>query len=272
MLKLKKLVKTTLTPIALCLTLAIAIPAIAKKGHYGKHDGMRQMLSELSLTSAQKQDIKQILKQSREDRGLFSSDAQSLETELLSLVQSSAWDQAAVENVITQRHALTQQKTLQRATNRNQVWNLLTDTQQAEFVEQLETRKAKYQKMASEGKRKDKRKGKKLKRLGLTEAQLTAVEAIETAAKVNNAETKEKLKAYKAAERGLIHSAEFNAEAWQTLNSEYQVDFLANAMLKAKTQYDIWNQLTPEQQTKLQARNEKRSKGKKWAKHNKQDV
>jgi Spy/CpxP family protein refolding chaperone len=123
MSKFITLVKTTLTPIALCLTLAIAAPALAKKGHHQEHDGMRPILSELSLTDTQKQDIRQISKQSREDRGLFSSDVTSLKEELRSLMQSTEWDQTAVESAITQRQILMQKKALQRAINKNQVWN-----------------------------------------------------------------------------------------------------------------------------------------------------
>ena len=114
-------------------------------------------LSELSLTNTQKQDIRQILKQTREDRGLFNTDEKSLRTDLRSLVHSSEWDQAAIESAITQRQALMQEKALQRASNKHQVWNLLTETQQAEFVAQLESRKTKGEKTRSKGKREHKK-------------------------------------------------------------------------------------------------------------------
>jgi Spy/CpxP family protein refolding chaperone len=122
-----------LTPIALCLALAIAVPAIAKKGHHQKCDGMRQILSELSLTSTQKQDIRQIFKQSREDRNMFKSVDKALRTELHSIIESTEWDRTAVESAITQRQALMQEKALQRASNKHQVWRLLTEIQQTEF-------------------------------------------------------------------------------------------------------------------------------------------
>lgn len=246
----KTMLKSTLTPIALCLTLAIAAPALAKKGHHHNHDGMRQILSELSLTDAQKQDIRQILKQNREDRGLFSADAESQTTELRNLVQSTEWDQTAVENAIMQRQTLHQEKALQRATNKNLVWNLLTESQQTEFAAQLETRKAKRDERHKEGKgkRKGKRDGYKLKRLDLTEEQLTAVEAIKTAAKTSSEEVKAKLKTFKQAEQALIQSTDFAPEAWQALSLQHQVDFLEMAVIKSKTQHDIWNLLTPEQQ------------------------
>jgi protein CpxP len=268
MSKLKTLLKTTLTPIALCLAIAIAAPAIAKKGHYQKHDGMRQILSELSLTDTQKQDIRQILKQTREDRDLFSSDVKSLKTELRSLVQSTEWDQTAVESAITQRQPLIQEKALQRATNKNQVWNLLTSAQQVEFVAHFnklkaeqKIRKVERQEMKAEGKRKGKHRGQKLERLDLTEEQLAAVKVIKAEAKSSGEETKAKLNSFKQAERSLVQSTDFNAEAWQTLSNVYKADFLAMAVLRAKTKHDIWNQLTPEQQTQAGERN-KGKKGK----------
>ncbi|PKG98660.1 Spy/CpxP family protein refolding chaperone [Paraglaciecola sp. MB-3u-78] len=244
----KTLFKTTLTPIALCLSLAVAAPATAQKGHHQKHDGMRQILSELSLTDSQKQDIRQILKQTREDRGLFNTDAKSLRTQLRNLVQSTEWDQTAIESAITQRQALHQEKALQRATNKNLVWNMLTETQQTEFAGQLETRKAERDEKRKEGKRKGKRNDYKLKRLDLTEAQLTAIEVIKDVSKASAKEIEIKLKTYKQAERLLIHRTDFKSDVWQALSNEYQTNFLAMAVLKAKTKHDIWNQLTPEQQ------------------------
>ena len=261
----KTLLKTTLTPITFFLTLVIAAPAIAKKGHYQHHDGMRHILSELSLTDTQKQDIRQLLKQTRDDSDLFSIDVKSLKTELRDLVQSTEWDPAAVESVISQRQTLIQEKALQRANNKNQVWNLLTDTQQAEFVVLSNNLKAEREEIRDDGKgkgkEKGKRKGNKLKRLDLTETQLTDVQSIKTSTKASGKEIKVKLKTYKQAERVLIHSSNFNAEAWQTLNIKYQADFLAMAVLNAKYKHDIWNLLTPEQQTRA-GEKQKGKKGK----------
>jgi protein CpxP len=118
MSKFSNLIKTTLTPIALCLSLVIAIPASAKKGHHQEHNDMRQILPELSLTDTQKQYIRQISKQNREDRGLFSSDVPSLKQELRNLVQSSEWDHAAVEIAITQKQTFIQTNALQLATKK----------------------------------------------------------------------------------------------------------------------------------------------------------
>jgi protein CpxP len=261
----KRLIKTTLTPIAICLTLAIGLPVMAKKSHHHRHDGMRQILSELSITDTQKQDIRQILKQAREDRDLFTSDVKSLRTEIRDLVQSTEWDPAAVETAISQRQTLFQEKALQRANNKNQVWNLLTDTQQAEFFVLSNRLKDERKELFDDGK--GKWKENKIKRLNLNETQLADVQSIKTKVKASGKEMKVKLKTYKQAERILVHSSHFNAEAWRILNNEYQADFLAMAVLKAKIKYDIWNLLTPEQQTQAGERN----KGKK-RKHGEKDI
>lgn len=243
----KTLIKTTLTLIALCLSLAIAAPAKAQKGHHQKHDAMRQILSESSLTDTQKQDIRQVFKQSREDRNMFKTDDKALRTELRSIIESTEWDLTAIESAITLHQDLIQEKTLQRASNKHRVWNLLTDTQQAEFIAQLQTRKDKREEMSTGEKRKGK--GNRLKRLELTTEQLAAVKTIKTEAKASSAEIKTSLRSYKQTEHALIHSSNFNAQAWQTLNAQYQTNFLAMAVLKAKTKYDIWNLLTAEQKT-----------------------
>jgi Spy/CpxP family protein refolding chaperone len=163
-------------------------------------------------------------------------------------VQSTEWDQTAVENAMTQRQFLRQEKALQRATNKNLVWNVLTETQQTEFAAQLATPNTELDEKHKEGKKKGKCHGYKLKRLDLTEAQLTAVEAIKTAAKTNGEDVKAILKTFKQAEQALIQSTDFAPEAWQSLSNQYQVDFLTMVVLKAKTKHDMWNLLTPEQQ------------------------
>lgn len=249
----KTFIKTSTAPIVLCLTLAISAPALAHKGHQHKHDGLRQIFSELSLTDTQKQDIRQIITQSREDRNVYRSDRKAAKQTLRALVQSEDWDEKTVTAAILEGQALKQQKALQRAIKKNQIWNLLTETQQAEFVALLEQKKAEHEQRTDATK-----KNKRFKRLDLTEEQLTAIEAIKDTAKESALATKTKLATYKTAERQLMQKAEFDSEAWLSLNSEYQADFLAMGLLKAKTKHDIWNTFTAEQQIKAQ----KKRKGK----------
>lgn len=269
MTTIKRLIKTTLTPIAVCLSLAIAAPAMAEKGQHKKHDGKHRVFKGLSLTDTQKQDIRLVLKQSRADRSASITDDKALRTELRSIVQSTEWDQAAVESVISQHQAQFQEKALKRASNQHQVWNLLTESQQAELTAKLETRKDKLKEMGSGDRRKgkgDKRnrkgQGDRLKHMDLSAEQLAAVESIKSSSKASSADIKGSLKAYKQAERALIHSSDFNEQAWKALNAQYQADFMLMAVQGVKTKNEIWNVMTPEQQAKTLEQSEKMNKRK----------
>lgn len=261
------LLKTTFTPIALCLTLAIAAPVIAKKGHNQKHDGMRQIFSELSLTDTQKQDIKLTLKDSRQNNKVLSSDSQLLREELRELIQFSEWDETTIASTLTQLHTLKQEIALQRALNKNQIWNTLTDTQQAELVVLLDTRKADSKDNSSKGKRR--KKGKMFKSLNLNEEQLTAIKAIKAKSKRSHEAVKPNIIMYKQASQALIQSTTFDTDAWQALGAQYQADFLTLADLQAKTKHEIWNLLTSEQQSKLMAKMTKKSHRKNKKAHKK---
>ena len=47
------------------------------------------------------------------------------------------------------------------------------------------------------------------------------------------------------------------------MNTEYQADFMAMAIVKAKSKHEIWNLMTPEQQAKATEKTEKHKRGKK---------
>ena len=246
MSKLTVFVKASLTSSALCLCLALAVPAYAKNNHQHTPDVIRQMLSKLSLNEIQKQDIKQIYQESRQNKDVFRTDAKSFRQKIQRLVQTNEWDQAAVESALASHQTVINDNALQRAVKNNRIWNLLTETQQAELLSQLEVRKGKR----GSNKQRRVRVGKILKRLDLTDKQTAAVKAIKSAAKDNIETSKSKIKTYKQAERTLIQRTNFNHEAWQTLNAQYQSDFMTMALLKIQTKHDVWNLFTTGQQNK----------------------
>ena len=259
MSRLSKIVKTTVTPIAICIAIAFAAPTLAHKGKDKNHQEMRQMLSELDLSAAQKQDIRQLMKQTREDRALFKDDGISVKQSLRSKVQSEQWQQSEVESLIAELQPILAKKALQRATNKHQIWSLLTNEQQTELAEIITEKKA-----HKKGKKANNRKGdRRLKRLDLSEEQLLAITSIKEAAKAEIQLTKANIKTFKQAERQLIQSANFSAAAWQSLWDEYQGDFAKAKVLKTKVQHDTWNVLTPDQQLKSIAKGKGKGKGKK---------
>lgn len=251
MLKLNK----TITAIAVCSSLILSVQAYAKP-EQGKHrSAMKKVFSQLSISDTQKQDIKQIMQQARGDRDISKPDMKGFKQEFNALVRSESWDAQAVETFLANKQSQKAEAGLRKAQNKHAVWNVLNAEQQAEFVNIMSERKAKAE--AGEGKksRKNKgksKKGKMAKRLGLDEAQKDQMAAIKSQAKESASELKTSLKSFKQAERALIQSAEFTADAWTNLHQQHQADFLAMAVLKANTKHQMWNVLTAEQQEKAQ--------------------
>ncbi|WP_158966817.1 Spy/CpxP family protein refolding chaperone [Paraglaciecola sp. L3A3] len=265
--------KTVITPIAVCLSLALSSQVLAKPERGHERHKMAKVFSQLSLTNAQKQDIKQIFKQSRADRQATGPEAQPLRQDIASLVHATEWDQEAVETLLGQQQNEMLEAGLKRAENRHAVLSILTDEQKAQLTAMKEAHKDKGE---HKGKRapKGKNKGKSEKRFkrGLSAEQTAAIESIKSQSKESAEVLKEKLKAFKQAERSLITSAEFDAESWTSLRQEYQHDFLAMSVLQAKTKHDMWNVLTPEQQSKMQRMMKRKHKGERKGKRQQKEA
>ncbi len=252
----------TITAIALCSSLVLSSYALAKPQHGEHMQKMKRMFSQLSVTDTQKQDIRQIMKQGFADSKVNMLDKKAFKAELGALVRSSTWDAEAVEALLVQGQTQFAPNKLSQAQNKHAVWNVLTPEQQAQLIQLKEERKAK-QDAATDGPKKgkkNKKKGKKGGKLNLTDAQKESMAAIRNAAKTDAAAVKERLKAFKLAEKSLIQSPDFSAEAWTSLHSQYKNDFLAAALIKTKAKHDSWNVLTPEQQAKAAAKKAKEKK------------
>ncbi|MGJ8681243.1 Spy/CpxP family protein refolding chaperone [Paraglaciecola sp.] len=252
MFKLNKFVTT----LAVCSSLVFAAQTFAKPEQGQRQHQMKRILSKLDITDTQKQDIKQIMQQARGDQNVSREDVKSFRQELAALIHAEDFDQDAIEALLTSKQEQRANAGLRQAQNKHAVWNLLTTEQQTQFANIIAEHKAKAEEGA--GKRKKGSKGPKsqkrkmAKRLGLDEAQKTQLASIKTQTKESAGELKANLKAFKQAERTLIHSAEFSADAWASLHQTHQADFLAKAILEAKTKHQIWNVLTEEQQEKAQ--------------------
>ncbi|MEO9944219.1 Spy/CpxP family protein refolding chaperone [Paraglaciecola sp.] len=269
MLKLK----TLLTPIALSLALVVAIPAIAKKDRDHNRDGMRQILSQLSLTDVQKQDIREIMKQSRQDGRVFKEDTSTFRSEIQTLIQSNEWDQSAIESALAQSQSVQTDKMLQRATQKNLVWNALTTEQQTKFASLVAENNENLESKDSTTKGKHKCKYGMFKKLALTDEQKAGIKTIREQARESDKNIRAKLKEFKKAERALITSSDFSSEDWLALSAEYQSDFVAMSVSKANVRHDVWNMLTAEQQQKVTERIEKMQDRKKHGKkHKKQQT
>jgi Spy/CpxP family protein refolding chaperone len=243
------------------LSLAFAPNAFADKDHHPRKNEMRQLFKQLDLTQTQVQDVRQLMKQGHDDQDVIRQDMRQISKQLTALIQSSTWDQQAVETVLLQRINLTSQIGWQKASKKNQVWQLLTPEQQTEFARLTEQAKGK----TKEGK--GRRASKFLDSLELSDEQAAKIELIKADSKAHSTDYKTLHQEFRQAQQSLIQSTSLSESDWQTLALKYQDDKLAMALAKAQSRHNIWNVLNAEQQTQLMEKAQHRS-DKKRGRHN----
>ena len=235
---------------------------MAEAEHGPKHDKnpLEHLLAKLELSQEQRQDVRQILRQNRADAELVAQDNKQARSDLMNLINTASWDEAAVETALLQDQQTKASRDLAKATTMQQIWLLLSDEQKTTFAQlpdnKPDGKRAKKEdkanlKDSAQGEERNRHEGEDpFQQLALTDEQNTAIKAIKQQAKTQHEENKERQMAYRQAEQVLIASATFNDSAYLALQAEYQDEHLQDALVMAKTRHDIWNVLSAEQQAK----------------------
>ena len=232
--------KKILSPLALSLSLALSGSAFAGQHTQSADKDTRQIFKQLELSNAQRQDIRQFSKQTRQDRGVYTLDMRDLTQNIRALVQSSTWDEQAVHSALSRRQVLQTTLALRRAQQKHQLWRLLSTQQQAKLLQLTEQREPK--------KRAGKHKGKYIKKLGLSEQQSAAFKELKSQLHADREASSATRQGFKLEERALIHAEVFSPNDWLALKAKYQQAFLAMALTGVKNKHQRWQILTPEQQ------------------------
>lgn len=247
-----------LIPVAATLLFAGQVTAKPEHAERGKQSAAKAH-KKLNLTEQQMADLRAFKKQGTEDHSVFKQDLKELDKQLASVIKASDWDADAATQILQEKQKLLSQLALTRATNRNFMWTNLSE-EQKEKMQSFKKRDAK-----KGTKRKAMR---KFARLDLSDEQRQTIVGIMKQQKSDNQESIAAKKDYKKQEVQLIRSDNFDADAWQQLNSEQQELNLSLALAKAKGRHLIWNQLDETQQAKMEKMTKKRKgKMKKHAKN-----
>lgn len=239
-----------LAPLAVSISLIFASSSFAGPDHHPRKTELRQIMKKLDLSQTQAQDVRQLIKQGHKDQNVYRQDMHEIRSQLKNLLQGTAWDQQAIETVLLQRMDLNGQIAWQQANKKNQVWQLLTPQQQSEFVlliKQRNNKEHKHQKPF-----------KFLVSLDLDVEQEVEIDKIRADFKTLTSGLKAKHKEFRQAQLALINSDRLAESDWQALEVKYQDDFLAMAIAKAQSRYNIWNVLNTAQQTQLLEKNQER--------------
>jgi Spy/CpxP family protein refolding chaperone len=232
------------------ISLTFTSSSFAGSDHHPRKNEFRQILKQLDLSQTQVQDVRQLMKQGHEDKSVYRLDMRGISSQLKTLIQNTAWDQQAIETVLLQRMDLIAQIGWQKATKKNQVWQLLTSQQQSELVLLVGNRDKKIGKNG--------RSFKVLETLDLSDEQAAEIDLIKAEFKALTSDSKANLKEFRQAQHTLRRADRLEQGDWQALEAKYQDDKLAMAIAKTQVRHNIWNVLNTEQQTQLQDRKQGR--------------
>ncbi|GFD74837.1 Spy/CpxP family protein refolding chaperone [Alteromonas marina] len=275
---MKKVLIASVTVAAISLSgLTLAQPAGPGMRHHEPVKEMVKHLRGIGLSDLQREEIKTLVSAFKEAkprpvRG--SVDKPDFDFETASETQISTFIQTQFEARETQHFALAQL--------RHDIFNVLTEEQQAKVLAREAKREAKKEnrRNASEEKKaqfakrldregKDKkfshhnRKGHEHKRDGLpfegielSDTQRESLSALRESFKDTAEANRQIMRSFKDAQRELIRSSSFSQASWEALVTKYKDDIISAGVEKAKHRQAMFALLTDEQKTELKTHRE----------------
>jgi protein CpxP len=222
------------------------------------------MMSSLSLTAQQKDDMKQIHKETKQDLSVFRAEQGQVRENMRAAMEGSVWDESAVKAAIEQSMDLRLQTKLIQAKSKNKVFNQLTSEQQEQFLAKRAEKKDK--KGEREGKRRGKGASKKVERLvkalELNSEQEAKLSAMMQSNEAQRAESKALNQSLNSQLAAIIHAKEFDENAWTAIHAQFKDQRLEMAVSKAKARFDLMSSMSAEQREKFAKIMKKSKKGK----------
>lgn len=228
---------------------------------------MVQQLRGLSLSEAQKSEIKALITQFKEANASevkgHSRDERRKADSMSRLDVATATD-AQITEMVAQRVAKQSSKQLEFATLRHDVFAVLTTEQQAELDERHskfeEKRERREQAMQShkdsrgDKQQREKREMKQFAGLSLSDEQKAEIAQLIDSQKERAESHRETVKTFKQAQRDLVRSDAFSEDAFIALSTKYEDDLIAAGVEKVKFRSTLMAVLTDEQQEELKSR------------------
>lgn len=261
--------KPTLLAISLALTIATSTLSTAfAHSQQGMQRGEQGLFAGLNLSDIQKQDIRQIMRQTKQDNALLKGEKQYIRPQLRALMTMEVWDPSAAEDLVSQGLSQSRSIALNMAIARHQAFNVLDESQQDDFLAMQATR-------ADEKSERDGLNISRLeKRLGLSEQQIIAITQIQAEHQQQSEAIRASLSATKAAEQALVFAPEFDQEAWLALQAGTESERIQLGVARAYTHFQILGTLDESQKASLESmlnkKREKKSSKKGKAKHHQQ--
>ena len=217
------------------------------------------MMRNLSLTSQQKDDIKQIRKETKQDLSVFAAEQALSRSSMRAIMQAEVWDEDAVRASIEQQMTLNLQRKLIQAKSKNKVFNQLSSEQQTIFIANDDAKSAKGragQGNMKKGKHKrdsspEKRMQRLAKSLDLNAEQQAQLSKMMQSNMAQRAANQAFAQNDRAQLKSIIQAKEFDESAWLALHEQNKQEKLTMAISKAKSRFDMMSVLNTEQREKF---------------------
>ncbi|WP_269521156.1 Spy/CpxP family protein refolding chaperone [Alteromonas sp. BMJM2] len=274
------LIKRLLITSAIVATVGISGFAYAKhhdtkmRHHQSAKFSVKQMVQQLrglSLSEAQKSEIKALVTQFKEDNPSEAkghSKGERRKADSTSRLDLATATDAEITELVAQRVAKQSSKQLKFATLRHDVFAVLTTEQQAELDERQskfeEKRERKHegreQAMQShkdsrgDKQQRGQREMKQFAGLSLSDEQKAEIAQLIDSQKERAVTHRETVKIFKQAQRDLVRSNAFSEDAFIALSAKYEDDLIAAGVEKVKFRSTLMAVLSDEQQEALKSK------------------
>ncbi|MFT4731062.1 MAG: protein CpxP [Gammaproteobacteria bacterium] len=238
--------KKLLISLSVASLLSVNAYSINARDRDQRNDNQHSLMASLSLTQQQKEDIKEIHLKTKQDLSIYRAEQKQFRDSMRVLMQSDIWDEVAITSAIEQKMELTLQSRLIRAKSKNKVFNRLTVEQQVQFITSRHARKS--QKRAHNPQKKIQR---LVKALDLNSNQQAQLMVIMTGDKAQRTANKDQVRSVKVELASILHAKQFDDSAWLAVHTQNKQQKLNMAVNKAKSRFDIFSILTPEQRDKF---------------------
>lgn len=238
--------KKLLVSLGVASLLSVCTYSIDAHDRNQHRDNKRELMADLFLSQQQKEDIKQIHVETKQDLRIYRAEQKKFRESMRALIQADIWDKMAVTSAIQQQMEVTLQTRLIRAKSENNVFNQLTATQQ----EQLIT--GRYARKNQQRDRNPERKIQHLvKVLALGSDQQALLMVMMTSEKEHREAYKKEAIVDKAEFASILYAKQFDTRAWLAANAESKQQRLDMALNKAKSRFDILSVLNAQQRKKF---------------------
>jgi Spy/CpxP family protein refolding chaperone len=245
MMKRQLLNISTLATLA-CFTFVNIPPASAKLGH--QQSPMRAF-SQVDLSEQQKQEMRSIFTVTRENNSVFAGERNAIKQQMKDLMNMPSWDEASARSIITNQIEQGKSIALSLAKARNQAYKVLTEDQKLAFSINKPSKSKKDRKSYRH---------RIAKKLQLSDKQVSQIQAIDQATKLQMQVIADPIKLYRSQMRAITKAPSFDEDAWLALHNNALNSMVARKLLKTKAKYDKAAVLSPKQNAKLKNMMKKR--------------